>query len=157
MSYCTTLTAINSLMSRTCVAPFGVSQVSKGKSAALTCTGDEQLYFLPLVPSGTTSKDNYSIKHACRRQDGPAVRTVNLEPGDLYITPSCVSVQHGEHATVPGKGCEDAVSITSHKPSNRTATLPHAARPLSAQDLSSLGQPPALLQVACLLNLPEHR
>ena len=37
MSYCTTLTAINSLMSGTHVALLNVSQMSKGKSAKLTC------------------------------------------------------------------------------------------------------------------------
>lgn len=77
MSYCTTLTAINSLMSGTHVALLNTSQMSKGKSAELTCAEDRwaTLSFFAFSPppakyAKTTTALNMHVKDRLAYQFG---------------------------------------------------------------------------------------
>lgn len=162
MSYCTTLTAINSLMSGTYIALLNVSQMSKVKSTKLTCAEGQVsncFFFLPLVPSSKICKDNYSIKYVCQRQASLPVRTVNSESGELCIAPSFAMILYAEHVTSLGMGREHTVPITPHAYSNRTAAVPCTAQTPSLLDLSSSGQTQQLtfLTVACLLDPLKYR
>lgn len=131
------LTAINSLMSGTHDALLNVSQMSKGKSAKLTCAEGQVSnrvwfwFFLPLVPSSKICKDNYSIKYACQRQASLPVWTVNSDSGELYIASSFATIWYAEHVTFLGKGREHTVPVTAHTYSNPTAALGTAQPHLS--------------------------
>lgn len=79
-------------MSGTHDALLNASQMSKGKSAKLTCAEGQVsnwvFFFLHLIPSSKICKDNYSIKYACQIQASLPVWTVNSDSGELYIASS---------------------------------------------------------------------
>lgn len=143
MSYCTTLTAINSLMSGTHVALLNISQMSKGKSANSPVLKDRWatvFIFFPLVPSSKICKDNYSVKYACQRQASPTSSDRELGVGgavhrsQLYHDLICKTrYLSGKHTWAYG-----AHHATQTQQPNRCCAL-HCPAP-SPLDLSSLGQ-----------------